>query len=69
LDSDEDYEYHAFIVYCESDREWVHSTCVKRLEQEGLKVCIHHRDFDIGEPVTGNIEKYMSKCMFRIYIS
>lgn len=62
LDSDADYEYHAFIVYCESDREWVHNTCVKRLEQEGLKVCIHHRDFDIGEPVTGNIEKYMSKC-------
>ncbi|XP_076097491.1 toll-like receptor 2 isoform X2 [Mytilus galloprovincialis] len=63
LDNCEDYEYHAFIVYCDADRNWVHNVCVKKLEnEEGMKICIHHRDFDIGEPVTGNIEKYMSKC-------
>ncbi|XP_052057701.1 toll-like receptor 13 [Mytilus californianus] len=63
LDNCEDYEYHAFIVYCDADRNWVHNVCVKRLEnEEGMKICIHHRDFDIGEPVTGNIEKYMSRC-------
>lgn len=63
LESADEYEYDAFIVYSDSDREWVHNVCVKKLEEEeGLHVCIHHRDFDIGEPVTGNIEKYMSKC-------
>ncbi|XP_071164489.1 toll-like receptor 13 [Mytilus edulis] len=63
LDNCEDYEYHAFIVYCDADRNWVHNVCVKKLEnEEGMKICIHHRDFDIGEPVTGNIEKYMGKC-------
>ncbi|XP_052057703.1 toll-like receptor 13 [Mytilus californianus] len=62
LDS-EDYDYHAFVVYCESDRKWVHNVLVKKLEnEESMRICIHHRDFDIGAPVTGNIGKYMSKC-------
>lgn len=63
LESSEDYEYHAFIVYCEADRDWVHNKCLYRLEtEEEMKLCIHHRDFDIGAPVTGNIANYMSKC-------
>ncbi|VDI62776.1 toll-like receptor 13 [Mytilus galloprovincialis] len=62
LDS-EDYEYHAFVVYCEQDRKWVHDVLVKKLEnEEDMRICIHHREFDIGAPITGNIGKYMSKC-------
>jgi toll-like receptor 13 len=35
---------------------------LKKLESSNLNICIHHRDFDVGEHITNNIEKYMSKC-------
>ncbi len=34
---------------------------VKRLEEKGMKLCIHHREFDAGMPITENIDKYMNK--------
>ncbi|XP_063444339.1 toll-like receptor 13 [Mytilus trossulus] len=59
LNSD-DYEYHAFVVYCNENRMWVHNDFVKKLEnEEGFKLCIHHRDFDIGVSISGNVDKYL----------
>ncbi|CAC5420900.1 unnamed protein product [Mytilus coruscus] len=56
------YEYHAFVVYCDADREWVHNVFLRKMEnEEGIKLCIHQRDFDIGKNVTGNIDKYLEK--------
>ncbi|XP_076095484.1 toll-like receptor 6 [Mytilus galloprovincialis] len=56
------YEFHAFVVYCDADREWVHNVFLKRIEsEEGIKLCIHQRDFDIGKNITGNIDKYIEK--------
>ncbi|XP_063427463.1 toll-like receptor 13 [Mytilus trossulus] len=56
------YEYHAFVVYCDADRKWVHNVFVQRMEsEEGIKLCIHQRDFDIGKNITGNIDKYLEK--------
>jgi hypothetical protein len=44
------YIYHAFVVYCDADRLWVHNKFVKKLEkEEGVRLCIHHRDFEVGE--------------------
>ncbi|CAG2186374.1 unnamed protein product [Mytilus edulis] len=61
LNSD-DYEYHAFVVYCDENRMWVHDDFVKKLEnEEGFKFCIHHRDFDVGESISGNIDKFLKK--------
>ncbi|VDI59845.1 Hypothetical predicted protein [Mytilus galloprovincialis] len=61
LNSD-DYEYHAFVVYCDENRIWVHNDFVKKLEnEEGLKFCIFHRDFEVGESVSGNVDKYLKK--------
>ncbi|CAC5413276.1 unnamed protein product [Mytilus coruscus] len=58
----EDYEYHAFLVYCDENRIWVHNDFVKKLEnEEGFKFCIYHRDFDVGESVSGNVDKYLKK--------
>jgi toll-like receptor 13 len=34
---------------------------VKRLEEKGIKLCIHHREFDPGIPISENIDKYMNK--------
>ncbi|CAC5420897.1 unnamed protein product [Mytilus coruscus] len=56
------YEYHAFVVYCDADREWVHNVFSQRTErEEGIKLCVHQRDFDIGKNITGNIDKYLEK--------
>ncbi|VDI53591.1 Hypothetical predicted protein [Mytilus galloprovincialis] len=61
LNSD-DYEYHAFVVYCDENRMWVHDDFVKKPEnEEGFKFCIHHRDFDVGESISGNIDKFLKK--------
>ncbi|CAC5355584.1 unnamed protein product [Mytilus coruscus] len=58
----DDFEYHAFVVYCDADRHWVHQKFLKKLEQdEGMKLCIHHRDFEIGESITANINNYPEK--------
>ncbi|CAG2193667.1 unnamed protein product [Mytilus edulis] len=62
LDERLNYEYHAFVVYCDADREWVHNVFLQRMEsEEGIKLCIHQRDFDIGKNITGNIDKYLEK--------
>ncbi|XP_071124682.1 toll-like receptor 13 [Mytilus edulis] len=62
LDDDEDFEYNAFVVYCEADSDWVHTKFIQRVEnEEGLKLCIHHRDFEIGQPIIGNIDKFVEK--------
>ncbi|VDI59844.1 toll-like receptor 13 [Mytilus galloprovincialis] len=61
LNSD-DYEYHAFVVYCDENRMWVHDDFVKKLEnEEGFKFCIHHRDFEVGESISGNVDKLLKK--------
>lgn len=62
LDSSDEFDFDAFVVYCDADRQWVHNVLLKKLESSNLNMCIHHRDFDVGEPITNNIEKYMSKC-------
>jgi Leucine-rich repeat (LRR) protein len=62
LDSSDEFEFDAFVVYCDADRQWVHNVLLKKLESSNLNICIHHRDFDVGKHITNNIEKYMSKC-------
>ncbi|VDI59841.1 Hypothetical predicted protein [Mytilus galloprovincialis] len=58
----DDFEFHAFVVYCDENRIWVHDDFVKRLENEqGFKLCIYHRDFEVGETVSGNFDKYLKK--------
>ncbi|XP_052071656.1 toll-like receptor 3 [Mytilus californianus] len=62
IDNSEDYEYHAFVVYCDSNRLWVHNEFVKKLEnEEGFKLCIHHRDFAVGETIIGNVDTLLKK--------
>ncbi|XP_063414697.1 toll-like receptor 13 [Mytilus trossulus] len=61
LNNSDDFEFHAFVVYCDADREWVHSEFIKRMEHEQIKLCVHHREFDPGVPITENIDKYMNK--------
>ncbi|XP_052078325.1 toll-like receptor 13 isoform X1 [Mytilus californianus] len=62
LDSEEDYEYHAFVVYCDNDRKWVHNDLLNKLEnEEGLQLCIHHRNFIVGDSITVNVDNFLKK--------
>ena len=62
FDNANDFEYHAFVVYCDADRLWVHRKFVRRLENDaGIKLCIHQRDFDVGQTISGNIDTYLRK--------
>ncbi|CAC5393363.1 unnamed protein product [Mytilus coruscus] len=61
LESSDDFEFDAFVVYCDADRLWVHGVLLKQLENSNLNICIHQRDFDVGETIMNNIDKYMAK--------
>ena len=51
-----EYRFDAFVAYHERDSPWVRTVLLKHLENEnGLKVCIHERDFTLGEPIEENI--------------
>lgn len=68
IENSENFEFDAFVIYCDADRQWVHHHLVKRLEDEELRICFHHRDFDVGEPITTNIEKFFEKSWKTIVI-
>ncbi|XP_076076152.1 toll-like receptor 2 [Mytilus galloprovincialis] len=48
--------YDAFVIYCDSDRNWVRTQLIDKVEKEsGLNLCIHHRDFKAGQLIIDNI--------------
>ncbi|XP_067667469.1 toll-like receptor 4 [Haliotis asinina] len=50
------FEYDAFISYADEDRGFVVEDMRRILEgQRGLRLCIHHRDFLVGEAIAANI--------------
>lgn len=57
LDSSPDqFRYDAFISYSSKDSAWVRNVLLPRLENEGLRICIDFRDFDVGVPSLVNME-------------
>lgn len=62
IGGDVDYRYDGFVVYCEEDREWVHGVLIEKMEKEqGYKLCVHYRDFDVGKLVVDNIIECMEQ--------
>ncbi|KAM4605954.1 toll-like receptor 22 [Polymixia lowei] len=50
------YQYDAFISYNVHDELWVLSELLPKLEDEqGWRLCLHHRDFQPGKPIIDNI--------------
>ncbi|XP_066524961.1 toll-like receptor 1 [Hoplias malabaricus] len=47
--------YHAFISYSQHDSAWVDTQLVPALEDSGLSICIHERDFAPGQWIVDNI--------------
>nr|AVR52704.1 Toll5 [Sinohyriopsis cumingii] len=51
----DNYQYDAFLSYAETNLRLVRFTLLSKLEDEGLHICIHHRDFLPGKAVSANI--------------
>ncbi|XP_048247952.1 toll-like receptor 4 [Haliotis rufescens] len=50
------FEFDAFISYADEDRGFVVEDMRQILEgQHGIRLCIHHRDFLVGEAIAANI--------------
>ena len=58
-DSDPNKIYDAFISYSGEDHQWVVNTLQKQLENHipPYKLCLNHRDFEIGALITENVFK------------
>ncbi|XP_029306864.1 toll-like receptor 21 [Cottoperca gobio] len=54
---EENCQYDAFISYNSSDEQWVMDQLVPNLEGNGssFKLCLHHRDFEVGRHIVDNI--------------
>ncbi|XP_050393691.2 toll-like receptor 4 [Patella vulgata] len=50
------FEFNAFVSYADEDRRIVVTDMIEKLEkQQGMQLCIHHRDFLVGEAIAANI--------------
>ncbi|XP_019948491.2 toll-like receptor 21 [Paralichthys olivaceus] len=56
-EKEENCKYDAFISYNSSDEQWVMDQLVPNLEGNGssFKLCLHHRDFELGRDIVDNI--------------
>ncbi|XP_028281254.1 toll-like receptor 21 [Parambassis ranga] len=56
-EKEENCKYDAFISYNSSDEHWVINQLVPNLEGNGssFKLCLHHRDFELGRDIVDNI--------------
>ncbi|XP_045140058.1 toll-like receptor 6 [Echinops telfairi] len=48
-------QFHAFISYSGHDSAWVKNELLPNLEREGLRICLHERDFVAGKSIVENI--------------
>ncbi|XP_056398146.1 toll-like receptor 13 [Hyla sarda] len=53
------YKYDAFVSYNTRDEDWVYETMLPMLERyhssKRLRLCLHHRDFQLGRDIIDNI--------------
>lgn len=56
-DEKENCKYDAFVSYNSSDEQWVVEQLLPNLEGNGssFKLCLHHRDFELGRGIVDNI--------------
>ena len=65
----QEFQYDAFVNYCAEDRFWVHSVLMKTLEETyGFKLCIHYRDFPLGDPIAETIIEKMTNSQYIIAV-
>jgi hypothetical protein len=64
------YAYDVFLSYRaqEPDRSWVRKTLRPTLEAGGLRVCIDHRDFRMGEPLLLELERAVEQSRYTLAV-
>ena len=60
-------KFDVFVSYSSNDQDWIDHILMKNLEP-GYKLCLHERDFQIGQSIIENIVECLSqsKCCFII---
>ncbi|XP_052072789.1 toll-like receptor 13 [Mytilus californianus] len=59
--NDEDFKYSAYVIYCYEDIKWVKTNLIPKMEEAiGVKLCIPHRDFEVGKVFIDNIVDNMN---------
>lgn len=55
-EDDDSYLYDTFVCYSQADRQWVFEHLLRKLEDVAkYRVCVHERDFAVGQEITENI--------------
>ncbi|XP_069129720.1 toll-like receptor 13 [Argopecten irradians] len=58
IQDDAVYEYDAFVIYSNDNRDFIFGDMVPELEEKGgCRLCIHERDFEVGQYIMDNITK------------
>jgi formylglycine-generating enzyme required for sulfatase activity len=55
------FSYDVFVSYNHKDKDWVRGILLPYLENEGLRVCIDHRNFEVGVPALVNMENAVDR--------
>jgi len=63
-----EFRYDAFVSYSSTDREWVTTYLLPPLEEQGLKVAIDFRDFDVGRTAMENMRRFLAQSRHVIYV-
>jgi TIR domain len=64
------FAYDVFISYRqqEPDRSWVRKTLQPRLEAQGLRACIDHRDFRLGAPLVLEMARAVEQSRYTLAV-
>ncbi|HEU4726789.1 MAG TPA: caspase family protein [Kofleriaceae bacterium] len=65
------FAYDGFISYRRADAEdraWVETVLVPRLERAGLKLCLEHRDFRLGQPRIREMERAVTRSRYTVAV-
>ncbi|XP_036111553.1 toll-like receptor 1 isoform X2 [Molossus molossus] len=61
-------QFHAFISYSGHDSGWVRNELLPNLEKEGIRICLHERNFVPGKSIVENIINCIEKSYKSIFV-
>ncbi|XP_038192371.1 toll-like receptor 6 [Arvicola amphibius] len=61
-------QFHAFVSYSEHDSIWVKNELLPNLEKDGIRVCLHERNFIPGKSIVENIIHFIEKSYKSIFV-
>ncbi|XP_075400550.1 toll-like receptor 1 [Tenrec ecaudatus] len=61
-------QFHAFISYSGHDSAWVKNELLPNLEREGIRICLHERNFVAGKSIVENIINFIEQSYKSIFV-